>query len=1082
MIRSRVPLARLSVLAVVAAALAVPSLADAEPGTSPAASGSRPAVVGGSDTVVPPAGDGLARLAFDSRAALRAIAPTRAQRSAVARLAGVTATWNRTGTPRSLSVAGGALSRPRAGDPLAIARAWVQSNRAAFGLSAADVESLAVIRNHELPGVRARVLSFTQTFGGFPAAVGGVMTVLVDRDGRVVSYSGDSVRSTGLNASFELTGAEALSGVVNDLVSGLGFEAEATGEVRGGYDVFDGLGLQSPQYVKQVAFPTSAGARPAFAVLSVLSLDEAWATIVDGATGQVLFRKSLVQSEGEGEVYENYPGAAKGGKRVTKSFGVTKESPGGWLDPTGMIGLPGVTTLGNNANTAIAWTVPLVAVDQYNRPVAVDGKFAYDFTNGWAKSGASPLGYQADANAAATNLFYHHNRIHDEYYEFGFTESGGNFQLVNKPGSGGIGGDAIFGGAQSGALNLTESVLALGRNNANMLTLPDGIPGFTNMYLWEFVDDAFEGQPRDGDFDATIIQHEYSHGLSNRYVGGGGLGALGSTQAGAMGEGWGDWYAMNDLFRRGLTRSAVVAPYVGDKHRGIRNWNYAESPATYGDYGYDMSGPEVHSDGEIWTATLWTLRSKILKAVGGNQVKASDVAEHLVTDAMPISPPAPSMLDMRDAIVKAAELRYGTKYTDLVWDAFAERGFGASASTKGETDTDPVPGFDVPRKSLNGTLALRLVNASAGGPVRGARVLGGLFEGRGTPVFTTSRKGTGKASFAAGSYTLTIQAPGFGIQRLKVTVPKGGTVARTVELRPNLLSTYSGATVRATSEAGALPVGNAFDDTETTAWQTATTGTKTYNKRPSASATARLRKTSTIDTVAVSVVKPIGLPRFSAASKVLVQTSMDGRRWTTAKVARFSFAKPRPAVSDLELKTYRLARPVKARYVRAVAAKVFGDSVSTVSAIVSEVQAFGTASGIRPRLPKPDKPVTVSGTVSVGNPAQGSLLGLDPYRPGVTELSWTCGSGLPAANGVDAFFNQLPKGAGDGRHRATLAAEVPLGEYFLHFYDEDCAPLAGGGFILDGESTEIPPGAVYSGFLLLYGAGASYDLTITEPR
>ena len=261
-----------------------------------------------------------------------------------------------------------------------------------------------------------------------------------------------------------------------------------------------------------------------------------------------------------------------------------------------------------------------------------------------------------------------------------------------------------MGGAQSGALNLTASVLALGRNNANMLTLPDGIPGFTNMYLWEFVDDVFEGPNRDGDFDSTIIQHEYSHGLSNRYVGGGGLGSLGTTQSGAMGEGWGDWFAMNDLFRRGLTRNAVTAPYVGDKNRGIRNWNYATSPATFGDYGYDMSGPEVHSDGEIWTAALWTLRTRILKAVGGNQKKASDVAEHLVMDAMPLSPPAPSMLDMRDAILKAGELRYRNKYTDLIWAAFAERGFGFSAKTLGETDTDPTPGFDVRKKSLNGTL------------------------------------------------------------------------------------------------------------------------------------------------------------------------------------------------------------------------------------------------------------------------------------------------------------------------------------------------------------------------------------------
>ncbi|MDO9456497.1 M36 family metallopeptidase [Nocardioides sp.] len=1082
MTRSRIT--RTAALAAVSAvALSLPNLAQAATVTTALAPAARPTVLGGDTNAVPAAGDNAADLSFDSRATLRSLTPTAAQRAGLARLPGAVATWNPTGTPRSIGVDGGFLSAPRSGDPLAIARGWLATHRATFGLGAADVADLAVVRNHTLPGIDTRVVSFAQTFGGVAAGIGGILTVVVDRQGRVVSYAGDPVRSSALLGSFELTPAQALTRVVDSLVPGQDFVARTTGTVKGGYEVFEGSVLGPDQLVRKVAFPTAQGGRAAYAVLSILSLDQAWATIVDAATGEPLLRKSLVQHEGDGSVFENYPGAAKGGKQVVKSFGPTATSPGGYLDPTGLVGLPGITTLGNNANTAIAWTVPLVAADQYNRPVSPTGTFRYPFTNSWEKSGGSVTGYQADANAAATNLFYHHNRIHDEYYAFGFTESGGNFQLVNKPGTSGLGGDPVFGGAQSGALNLTEAVLALGRNNANMLTLPDGIPGFTNMYLWEFVDDVFEGPNRDGDFDSTIIQHEYSHGLSNRYVGGGGLGSLGTTQSGAMGEGWGDWFAMNDLFRRGLTRTAVTAPYVGDPQRGIRNWNYAKSPATYGDYGYDMSGPEVHSDGEIWTATLWTLRTKLLQAVGGNQKQASDVAEHLVMDAMPLSPPSPSMLDMRDAIVKAGQLRYGKKYADLVWDAFAERGFGVSAKTDGETDTDPRPGFDVKKKSLNGTLKLTVVNDSAGGRVKGVRVLGGRFEGRGTPVFTTGKQGTGQARFAAGRYTLTLQAPGFGIQRVTVAVAKGRTTATTIRLRPNLLSRASGATVVGTaSQASAFPAENLLDDSEATGWRTGTS-TRAYNKGPDRSVTVKLKKPSTIRTVAVSVIKPIGVPRFAAAKKVLVQTSMDGRKWRTVKVARFSFAAPRPAVSDLGLKTYQLGRKgVRARFVRAVAAEVFGSGATNAStAVVAEVQAFGTAPGIKPRLPKPDKPVTYSGSVAVGNPAQGSLLGLDPYRPGATELTWTC-PGLPTANGGDAHFARLPKGAGDGQHVANLSADVPLGEYMLYFYDESCAPLAGGGFVLDGESVVIPPGAVYSGFLLIYGTAASYTIEVTEPR
>ena len=1079
MIRSR-----LSVVAVLsAAALSIPTLAQADAaGVAQAGSLANLSLLGGDNTVVPFAGDVVSDLAFDSRAASKAIAPTLAQRSAVAKLTGAVATWNASGTPRALGVEGGFLSRPRSGDPLKIAQDWLADNAAAFGLSASDMARLSVVRNHELPGIDARVLSFAQRFGGIVSGIGGIMTVVVDRDGRVVSYTGDPVQNTSLLGTFKITAGEALTSVIGSLVPDLDFVAKATGKIMGGYQVFNGGPLGSLQFVRQIAFPTATGGRAAYAVLAIKDLNEAWAVIVDAVTGKPLLRKSLVQFN-DGQVFENYPGAAKGGKPVVKSFGPTDASPGGYVDPTGLVGLPSITTLGNNANTAIAWTVPLVAADQYNRPVTLTTNFRYGFKDSWAKSNGSPTGYQADASSAATNLFYHHNRIHDEYYDFGFTESGGNFQLLNNADPlGGAPGDPIFGGAQSGALNLTAAVLALGRNNANMLTLPDGIPGFTNMYLWEFVDDAFEGVPRDGDFDATIIQHEYSHGLSNRYVGGGGLGSLGSEQSGAMGEGWGDWFAMNDLFRRGLSRTAVTAPYVGDPHRGIRNWNYAESPATYGDYGYDMSGPEVHSDGEIWTATLWSLREAIRKTVGGDQVKASDIAEHLVMDAMPLSPPSPSMLDMRDAIVKAAELRYKNKYTDVVWGAFAQRGFGVSASTKDGNDTDPVPGFDTKKKALNGRLKLVVKNASTGKPVRGVRVLGGLFESRATPIVTTNKSGVAQAKLAGGRYVLTLQAPGFGIQRLTVTVPKGRSSTEVVNLRPNLLSTSAGATVvKSTSESAAFPGTNMLDDSEGTSWMTKP-GSKAYNSGPDQSVTVKLKKQSTIKTVAVSVLKPVGIPRFAAAKRVVVQTSMDGKKWTTAKVATFGFKLPRPTVDDLQLKTFNLKQGVKARFVRVVPTDTLASGASvTTSAVVSEVQVFGDAAGITPALPKPDKPVTYSGSVAVGNPAQGSLLGLDPYRPGLTELSWTCPE-LPAANGSDAHFAKLPTGAGDGLHLATVKASAPIGEYFLYFYDETCASMPGGGFIADGGAAIIPPGATYTGMLLLYGGGLQYSITVTEPR
>ncbi|MEK7253223.1 MAG: M36 family metallopeptidase, partial [Bacteroidota bacterium] len=76
-------------------------------------------------------------------------------------------------------------------------------------------------------------------------------------------------------------------------------------------------------------------------------------------------------------------------------------------------------------------------------------------------------------NAAVTNLFFWNNHIHDVLWQYGFTAPAGNFQF-NNAGQGGVGADPVHAEAQDGG----------GMNNANFLTLPDGVPGRMQMYLW----------------------------------------------------------------------------------------------------------------------------------------------------------------------------------------------------------------------------------------------------------------------------------------------------------------------------------------------------------------------------------------------------------------------------------------------------------------------------------------------------------------------------------------------------------------------------------------------------------------------
>ena len=77
----------------------------------------------------------------------------------------------------------------------------------------------------------------------------------------------------------------------------------------------------------------------------------------------------------------------------------------------------------------------------------------------------------------------------------------------------------------------------------------------------------------DGDFDMSVIGHEYGHAISNRMVGGPNAG-LSGFQAGAMGESWSDLMAMEYLNSNGFVpvggenRFAVGPNVTGDPTRG----------------------------------------------------------------------------------------------------------------------------------------------------------------------------------------------------------------------------------------------------------------------------------------------------------------------------------------------------------------------------------------------------------------------------------------------------------------------------------------------------------------------------------
>ncbi|MDQ4008596.1 MAG: M36 family metallopeptidase, partial [Actinomycetota bacterium] len=865
---------------------------------------------------------------------------------------------------------------------------------------------------------------------------------------------------------WRLSPAQALDGVAAELAGGVAFAPEATGQ-QAGYTKFARGPFAAGSYVKKVAFVTDAGARPAYQVLFLEKLDKATDVVVDARTGEVLFRDSLVDHDSEGTVYENFPGADGGGEPVVKSFGPTEESPSGWVDPTGAAGIPGPTTLGNNASSYANWSNFIAPVDQGPRPVAPDSHFNYVFENSWEESEcqAVPPSYANDLDPAATNLFYHHNRIHDEYYRLGFTESGDNFQ-VNNNGQADGDGDPILGLVQAGAVS-GGAPLYTGRDNAYMLTLPDGIPPWSGMFLWEPIPDAFEGPCVDGDFDAGVIQHEYSHGLTNRYVSPEDNG-LGSHQSGSMGEGWGDWYALNYLHGEGVSDTSVVGEYVtGNTDRGIRNWSYDDNPTTFGDVGYDLTGPEVHADGEIWTSILWDYRKGLVERFG--EQRGGSIAERTVTDAMPRSPVNPSFVDMRDAISLAIDDRYHDsgdyeEIVDVFWTEFAGRGLGFRAQSETGDDLDPTPAFEHIDNTRNGTLSGQVVNASTGEPVEDASVIIGVFEGRVSPLRETSSTGGFSAPVVAGTYPVTVQARGFGAHTFEgVQVGAGEGTSLEFALSPNLASQANGASVVEATSSGAEAL---LDDTEASTWDTDKRG----------HATVELAKRTRVSSVQVSAYTT---SRFEALKDFTLQVSRDGRVWQNAMIEKdaFGYQTPRPVAPDVHYKTFELAEPTQAKFVRFYLDAPMGETKTSVQA--AELQVFSdTVSDVTPAPPPPpDPPFDDQGTISVGTPVGDAVDG------GVTALDFqnSC-TYPPGAQGSDGYVSKLPESFGDGRHQVKVVGtnDAAPHDLDLYFYSADCEVTGSAASSASDEAGTIPSDTAYVLTHLWSGAGESFELTATD--
>ena len=578
---------------------------------------------------------------------------------------GLQARLNEAGVPRVFFNSNGALTASSKGSPDDIARGFLSENSDVFGLTRRDVRRLKL--ESEDNDTRATFLNYEQTISNITVFHGHVQVAISDNgevlsvnegwvipDGKVKTKTALS-EEEGLAKAFEYAGKPVPSS----------FEALETRTTRGGRSIFENpVGSSFDNVISDLRIvyledrePEEALAWHSFLEVSPI---EWYEICVDANTGELLFRYNLYSDVAQGTVFTESPLA---GVRTIQSFvgDTTINTAAGWM------GTSTVTT-GNNVEAYLD-TDANNAPDPNNTAGLSNGHASsatQDFTFPFA-TGVDP---RTQRPASVTNLFYFVNLIHDFTYRLGFTEAAGNFQ-TNNFGRGGTGNDSVRAECQDGS----------GTNNANFSTPPEGSRPRMQQFLFTLGTTALNDD-RDSSQDGDVVMHEFGHGVSNRLVGGpANTSCLGGTQAGAMGEGWSDYWAIT------FYNDGRVGEYVANNTtRGIRRAAYTvpANPVhdSYADVG--VGGFEVHRDGEVWAAALWDLRNELGAAL----------SDSLVLNGMKFTPCGPSFLDARDGILQADQSLNAGANRCRIWTVFARHGMGVSAT--GNNGTTHNAATDVP--------------------------------------------------------------------------------------------------------------------------------------------------------------------------------------------------------------------------------------------------------------------------------------------------------------------------------------------------------------------------------------------------
>ncbi len=591
---------------------------------------------------------------------------------------GLVASDPRTGTPRAVAKLDGFLTGPSGGDAAGVALGYVRDHAGVFRLDAGDVDALRLARRSSAGGIEH--LAWEQRYRGIPSA-DTQLRAAVTASGRLLSLTGAPAPDLAVGSIEPAVGAARAYAAVDG--------ASATVRRREG-GAERATTFRDGGRASLVLFQDGDGTRLGWRVLAPVSSSAVYDAIVDARSGAVVRRANRVDFAGAARIFRSNPRDTKPQDLIT--------FPDAWL-------APGATRLKGPYAHAFVDPTDFVGPDRLT-PRAQDEVGDWDDTlqtfstspsNGCSLAAPctwSAVNPTANRDQSATQLFYFVNTFRDHLAAapIGFTGFEGD--------------DPVIAQAMDGASMLDEGYV----NNASFLTLEEGASPLLQVHLFSHEDSPFGDY--DGANDASLVFHEYTHGLSSRLVTDAqGFAALSTAQAGAIGEATSDFYALDYLVEHGMPDGAGADVRLGtyfDDPDGLRLQAIDTPAATglnYADFG--DGGPEVHDDGEIWAQTLWDLRTEL----------GVPAARAVITQALRLAPPEPSFLDMRNAILEAHQADDGP-----LWDIFAARGMGYFASTDGSTDIAPVDDDSLPPPAASSDTLTGTVRDDDAQPLAGARV------------------------------------------------------------------------------------------------------------------------------------------------------------------------------------------------------------------------------------------------------------------------------------------------------------------------------------------------------------------------